>query len=153
MRNGDEADTNHGADTLLIVKDGSDEYDRNAYIRFDLPSVSGPVVRAILTLTVERLPNGEPAPVKLYVSDNNWQEDTITWNNRPPINSAVPFLSAEISQLGDIEFDITDYINATLDRGERSITLVIADGTTARRMVRFWSREGTTPPRLELKFR
>ena len=153
VRNGSEADTNHGGETRLIVKDGSDQFDRNAYIRFDLAAAPGPVRNATLTLSVERLPNGEPAPVNLFLSDDNsWQEYGITWNNRPPVNSAAPLCSAEVNKRGALEFDMTEFVNAAIERGDREITIVLIDGTTARRMVRFWSREGTVPPILALTF-
>ena len=134
-----------------MVKDGSDRYDRNTYVKFDLSGIHPPVQRAILRITVVDLTNGVPAPLYLFGIDNDsWDEGTITWNNRPPVEIP-PIVSVNVDQVGVYEFDVTDYINQQLNN-DAVATLVLSDENTARRKVRLWSREGTAPPQLELKF-
>jgi hypothetical protein len=51
-----------------------------SYLRFTVPAGTGPVTKATLRLRVE---NGTPDGPKVRTTSNQWDESTITWNNRP----------------------------------------------------------------------
>jgi hypothetical protein len=80
VRSGSLSDENFGSESNLIVKDGSDQYDRRAFLKFDVSNLQAPVSNALLKLTVDRLPNGAPAPLTLYEAADSWREEELTWN-------------------------------------------------------------------------
>ena len=152
VRNGKYAGDNYGGEAFLIAKDGGDEvFDRRIFIRFNLKDVQGLASKAELTLTVDKLPNGEPAPIKLFKAANNWSEHEITYNTQPESGSA-PIGEVVITNQGKITFDITDYVNEKLNSGDTMLTVMLTDDSLARRLIRFYSRESATPPTLTLTF-
>lgn len=147
VRNGPSANENFGDVPLLEVKDGSDKYDRRVFIRFNLQGVQKPVSKAVLKLTVKKLPNGDPSPVKIFAAGDDWREDKISFNHQPGIGAQLS--TASISDLGEFQVDITSYVNAEI-AGDKVLTVMLLDDTTARRLIQFWSREGQHPPILQL---
>jgi Alginate lyase len=147
---GGTATSNYGSDALLVVKDASDiGNDRHTFLKFDLHGVtSASVGSAVLNLYVTQLPNGTPAPAKLFaVNADSWTESAITWNNQPAQGALLG--SQSVATTGLVSFDITAFVNAQL-AGDKLVTLELLDDTMARRMIRFSSREGKSPPALIL---
>ena len=130
---------------MLVVKDGSDNFDRRAFVRFNLGELRQPVSRATLRLAVAGLPNGSPAPVKLLLAADGWDEYGVTWKTQPALGE--PIASASVDGPGEITFDVTSYVNARIGHAS-TITFALVDDTTARLMVRFSSRETMSPPEL-----
>ncbi|MEQ1859136.1 MAG: polysaccharide lyase family 8 super-sandwich domain-containing protein [Chthoniobacteraceae bacterium] len=84
-------DSNFGTGSTLIVKKSGTGFNRESYLRFDVPAWNGVLVGASLNL----MPLSTSTPgvngVAL-VSDNSWIESGaggITWNNKPAANAAV----------------------------------------------------------------
>jgi hypothetical protein len=97
---------NKGADLTLEV-DGSPT--RSAYFRFDITEFSGNVESVKLRLEVA---NPSPVGGTIHsISDNSWNEDTVTFNTRPDIDGpALDTLGAV--DVGDIvEFDVTPAVD------------------------------------------
>ncbi|MFL5805314.1 MAG: DNRLRE domain-containing protein [Roseiflexaceae bacterium] len=147
---GGSATTNFGGDAELEIKDSSDiGNDRHAFLKFDLRGVSSASVgSAVLKLYVTQLPNGTPAPAKLFaVNADSWTESAIIWNNQPAQGALLG--SQSLATTGWVNFDITAFVNAQL-AGDKLVTVELLDDTLARLMIRFSSREGTNPPALVL---
>jgi len=89
---------------------------RKGYLRFDLSSVSSPVVDASLGLCYagkSNDPAANPSTYNVYgLNDGhageNWAESTITWNNAPgnSTGSAGGLLSAETALLGSFSLNV-----------------------------------------------
>lgn len=84
VQGGTSAALNFGTNTTLLVKeDTSINVERKAYLRWDLSSVTGPILQArvrLLPLSVGT--NGLEHGITL-VNSNTWDEAAITWNNQP----------------------------------------------------------------------
>lgn len=95
-------DTNYGTGTQLVVKngDGTDAFDRKAYVQFDLSSLTAPITSANFSLTgvasnVGGTLSGNPTftfnVYGLQTGNQNWGETSITWNNAPANNPLSDF--------------------------------------------------------------
>src|SRR5690606_24730119 len=87
VRGGTYANTNFGSETELFVKnDKTANNTREAFFKFNLSSVS-----QIGSAKVRLYPVGigDPGQVHraLLVTNDSWQENTITWNNKPSSSS------------------------------------------------------------------
>jgi len=92
-----EAETQHGAlDTLQIGGDGSGGVGRTSYLKFDLSAIHGPITSARVYVYAVNAGGGGDIH---RVASNNWQEETLTWNNRAEYDSA------ELDSLGTVEID------------------------------------------------
>jgi VCBS repeat-containing protein/parallel beta-helix repeat protein len=102
----DMSDTNFGTSNEIKV-DGSPE--RIAYLRFNVTGLSGTVQSARLRLEAFH-PSVFGGTVHT-ISDNSWNEYSITYNNRPVIDGAALDSLGGVD-VGDIvEFDVTAAIN------------------------------------------
>jgi hypothetical protein len=149
VRGGAFADTNYGTDSTLVVKDGSDDYDRYTFLRFDLRSVAAARVRrAILKLYVWDLPNGAPARFRIAaVADDTWREATLTWRTQPVLGASGAQYSVQTT--GWFSLELTGYVNTQL-ASDKLVSLALFDDSLAQRMVRWSSKEGHYPPVLEV---
>jgi hyaluronate lyase len=96
----DSVDMNFGEQDRVIVKKAEAGFNREGFMRFDVPVASGVLLGASLKLraTTSNTP-GVHALAK--VEDNGWSETSITWNNKPAgggmIGTWTPALNAESS--------------------------------------------------------
>lgn len=92
-----EPDLPHGDQaTVQVGGDGAGDFGRVVYFRFDLSQIAGSVRSARLVL---RATNAGGGGWITGVPDNGWQEETLTWNNRPMAGAQI------IDQLGRVEID------------------------------------------------
>lgn len=148
VRSGEYADENYGSSTALEVKDGGDNYDREAYLSFDLAGFDlAGFTRAALTLDVSALPNGSPVTLEIGLAPAfDVDESGLTWSTRP---SDVEVLqTATVSSAGSLRIDLGVL---PADLGTHSITLVVRTRARENRMVRIRSREYGLPPTLVLQ--
>ena len=115
VRGGGNSSNNFGSDNTLVVKDGSGEdYDRESYMQFNLSSLSNNASSATLELVTDGSNSGS-GTISLYkVSNDSWNEGSITWNNKPSKGSLIDTVSVNGSNK-TFTLDVTSYIN-----GERS---------------------------------
>lgn len=138
----DDADTPFGhedEDPERLRTDGNP--DTLSYLRFDIPDYSGHVLKATLRIYAEE--EGRHGYDLSRVADNSWDEEVITYNNRPSVGEIVgsvePF-SAETWT----EIDISSLIDGPG-------LLSVAMSSTSNTNVDYSSREGTHPPELVLR--
>lgn len=121
IRSGSYADTNYYESTTLVIKNSKRPSDDNriAYLKFDLSNLDMKVARAKLAFTTE---NSYGHTLYVYgLSDSNWDETGITWNNAPNNNvSDYGLTGSGISDIGTLtndaiqtyEIDVTDYVKS-----------------------------------------
>lgn len=128
---------NFGATATLLSRSGS----KVAYLRFDASGVRRPVLHAKLSLN-----NFDEAVTLLRtVSDSAWDEATISFSNRPPIDGTENYPMPNVTRDGTRSVDVTDAVNQD-DDGVVTFALfntLSFDGAVS-------SREGQQPPRLVL---
>lgn len=137
------ANDNFGQATVIEAKlpqaSSTPGYRREAFIKFDLSEYPKEYIESAkigLTLTgFHGSANNDS--VQIFKTTNDWVEDTLTWNNRPNKNTAVPPAQDKITQvvIGDkqsttypklVELDVTDYVNEKLQTGEAELSILVS---------------------------
>ncbi len=142
--------SNYGTNGSLVVKKASSGFNRESYLRFNVPTLNG----ALLGTSLKLIPVNSATPGVhgvSVVSDNTWIESGaggLTWNNRPVssgtlLSTWTPELNVPLS---------TDVSGAITGSGPVSFH-IRAVTETSNGIVYYGSRENTTAanrPSLEL---
>ena len=121
---------------------------KESFIRFDINKTNQPVSKATLKLTPIVINNTqESSNVTIYkLLGNDWDESTITWNNKPKYDPAWLMQASINSDIREYEqgtpilLDVTDYVNSKITSSD-NVGFVIADNFYKRNEVTFGSRE------------
>jgi parallel beta-helix repeat protein len=98
-------DQNHCCSSTLYVDSGPDNI---TYLRFDVSGVTGSISLARIRMEVV---NPSNTGGSIYaVQDNTWQENTLTYNNRPPIDDAAVDTLGAVDLGETVAFDVTSAI-------------------------------------------
>ena len=117
------ADINYGSDLDVISKFHTRLKDRyDAYFKFDLSAIPFERVdSAYLRLRVNR--QGASDINMHWVEDDSWDENTLTWNNKPTAGD--PFLTFVPGANGEwMKMDITALVNTELG-GDKKLSLML----------------------------
>ena len=156
VRNGLYADTNYSGEDRVLVKEVQDpDYQRVAYLRFDLEPLrgTGEILEAVLEMELAaagELPWTSTFAAQL-VADDSWDEASLTWNTRPAPGARLDL------QFGRprIRWDLTEAVLAEL-AGDGFLSLALqGERAGGERIVHLWSREAADPalrPRLLLRY-
>lgn len=131
VRDGAYTEDNYGTATSLIVKKSTTGNNRQAYLKFDLSSISGVFASAKL-YAYGRIndSNGTSVDNKIYsVDDDSWTESTIKWTNKKP---AVNYLSAMsmTTPWAWRGFDVTSYVQSQYSGDKKASFVILQDGST-----------------------
>jgi hypothetical protein len=97
----------------VIVKD-SGALDQTAYLKFEVVGVKGVVTSAVLRLYMTKSRSGKQ--ISLYAADNDWEENSLAWSNRPALRGDPIATVASPSTGGSyVDFDVTKYISGVGD--------------------------------------
>ena len=153
VNGGVNANVNYGTATTLTVKDdSSNDYDRKAFLRWDLSSVTGTVYSAKIRLTpVSVGTSGIETGVTVSTNDT-WTEAGLTWNNQPVVGKR--FVTWIPGTNGPVEFMVTPQVLDALN-GDKllSVQLYSPRNVGGAGIMDFASREATnvsTRPQLIL---
>ena len=135
-----EPTTNFG-DGSTLRSDGAGDSEYESFLRFTVPGEAGPVQSARLRVYVTN--NGTDNGPAVYTTDNAWEENSITWDNRPGRTSDALDNKDSLGTNSWVEYDVTLSVTGS---GTFSFVLV-ADSSDG---VVFSSREGDQPPQLVL---
>jgi hypothetical protein len=113
-----------------------------SYVHFDIPASSEPPVRATLRLYAT---GGDKNGVTVSVASNNWDEQTITWDNSPSYSASPTVASGPFEGGVWISLDVTPLIPAA-----GAVTFALTSSSPAP--MAFASREqGDAAPRLSIE--
>ncbi|MFP6694756.1 MAG: cadherin-like domain-containing protein, partial [Pirellulales bacterium] len=155
---GSKADRNYGTNSRLYLRQSnSDNSVREAYVRFNTSSLSGPAQRAVLVLTPGKL-NGDFSDLVFRVrlvedASDGWFEDSITWNNRPAGSGEEATFDGSQFVVGQpLEVDVTSLVNqASHANALVSLHIDVTSAPEGSRWVKFNSRShATLGPKLNL---
>ena len=118
----DKPSTNFGTAAKLDVKASPAT---NAYLRFSVPALSGPVTRATLRLVPTA--NSKKGVTVAPVASTTWTETGITWSNAPPISSSPTVSSGAFKTGKTISLDVTRMVSTS---GSVSFGLRAGDTTS-----------------------
>ena len=122
---------------LDLIADGAD-HPRSSYLRFTITVPAGKTITSA-TLRLGVIDGTTKGP-NVYATNNNWDENAITWNNRPPIGQFIAS-SGVIASGSIVEYSVLSAIN-----GANTYSFVLVG--TGNNSVKFYSREYLTPPTL-----
>ncbi|MGJ8733361.1 MAG: CBM96 family carbohydrate-binding protein [Cellulophaga sp.] len=115
---------------------------RVSYLQFKIPSNAATIVNAKLQLTVST-DSGSGRIDVLKGKSNSWTEDNLSTTNKPLQGSTIGTLTTTYTKGKTYSWTLSN-----LKPGETvSVLVKQASGND----VSFWSKEGTKPPKLELK--
>lgn len=101
----DAADTNYGNSVDMHVYQTPTSHDGIAFIKFpNLPSKATVIVSATLQLYMS-YNDGSPSITVERVTSADWDEDTLTWNNKPT-GSGTLFAGAMVGEPGSYSLDV-----------------------------------------------
>ncbi|MFQ5641183.1 MAG: DNRLRE domain-containing protein, partial [bacterium] len=130
---------NFGSKTTVRVKKSSTYY---SFFKFNVTGLGGAVLSAKIRLKVR---NGSDDGGSMYtVSDNGWDEGSITWNNAPSISGSPLSSVGNVSEDDVVEFDVTSAIS-----GDGVYSFGMKSGSND--IARYSSKEGATPPELVIE--
>ncbi|SDC95074.1 Protein of unknown function [Paenibacillus sp. UNCCL117] len=152
VRDGADAANNFGTAPLLVVKQASATspgYSRHTYLKFDLSGIqASSIVSAKLHLN-GRVIDGNSIQMSAYgVDDDSWQENLMTWNTKPAMNSLQTTVPVDKAANDWRIFDVTSYAQSQF-AGDKVISLGLKTPTGAG--TNYDSREGGVKPYLEIK--
>jgi len=154
---------NYGSCTLLRVGDygvQDPNWVDRSYIRFDILGniPEGATIKsAKLRLYVSNRDNKGAYNFKICRVLEEWDESTITWNNKPDMDTVNPYYQAgrELPQdYGWVEYDVKQYILDVLADGwDYGLGLYAdTDGDSVGDFVTYDSKEGSYPPELVITY-
>ena len=149
VRGGNFANSNYGANAQLHLKYSTNQtYARSIYAQFDVDGIEN-ASQVDLVLPIRS--NSNIGNVSLYkVSDDTWEESSLTWNNQPGYTELLTTFNVEASDAGGaLLIDVTDYVKAEAGQdGQVSFALVPPTGST--KLIRIESKESSNGMQLEV---
>ncbi|WP_290797223.1 polysaccharide lyase family 8 super-sandwich domain-containing protein [Flavihumibacter sp. UBA7668] len=144
VRDGSYANTNYPNGNLVIKTDGSG-YSRKAFLQFDLSNFSGSVDSAFLRLyitnanTTVQTTNWEIHEI----TNNNWTETGVTWNNQPVAGQLITTLPGQ-SAGNTLLIPVTSLIHSTLAGSKKWGIRISSTAIGSTTDAQFGSRENAT---------
>ena len=143
VRDGSYRFTNFGTSPVLEVKRSSTNYNREAYLKFDLSSVAS-ISSAKLRLFGGLADTLTPS-VQLGIysaAETEWTETGITWDTKPLTSpTAVGTMTISGPTKKWYEIDVTGFLKAQKAAGRNAVTLVLRSNTFTSTLCNFNSDE------------
>jgi endoglucanase len=152
VRDGPYAGTNYGPSATLEVKKSTVGYNRQAYVKFDLSSVT--TIGSAKLRLFGKLGDTVASSITVSVRDasSGWTESGLTWNTRPVAVSAALGSFAVTGTNGKwYEVDVTNYLQAQKAAGDDTVTLLLASQTPSSTLCAFSSNGTADGPRLVIE--
>lgn len=134
--NSGAAGTNYGGSNWINVNDTN-----QAYLRFDLSSITDPVSSATLRLATAEGGYSSVLRQIRRVSSDTWNEMSITWSSRPGADSTV--LATIGTDRGWVEADLTTAVQAEI-AGDGVLSLNLRSASTPSQWILYNSKD--VPP-------
>ncbi|MFS0724179.1 polysaccharide lyase family 8 super-sandwich domain-containing protein [Paenibacillus sp. 1P07SE] len=146
VRGGSFGDDNYGhANRIRLYEASSASTQRKGYVKFQLPALqdAGHAVLRLYGAT-----DGGDTSMNIHMlTDNTWDETSITWNNRP-VNSTLIGTLQMTETARYVELEITDEVQSRLAAGEISFLLEAVDSGI---FIDLHSKENDYRPQLVLR--
>ncbi|MEK4237310.1 DNRLRE domain-containing protein [Paenibacillus sp. FSL H7-0714] len=108
---GGNASKNYGTSNQLIVKNYNADINlnRQTYLKFDLSSITGEIGTAKIKVYAIDTENSTIGVQAYGMEDDTWEEQSVTWNNKPDINHYLS--SANVGKTASWqEWDVTAFV-------------------------------------------
>ncbi|MEW4922690.1 DNRLRE domain-containing protein [Algibacter sp. 2305UL17-15] len=141
VRNGNKSGNNYGSNSVMQIKETSkSNKKRHAYIQFDVSDLT--TTQGNIVLRIQN--DGNNGSVKVHeLSNDSWDENTITWNNKPSSTGLIGTLTLNNNATNEI--DVTSYVvNQVNGDGVASFVLKGNNST----LYKIATKEGSFAPEL-----
>src|SRR6266404_2709857 len=144
VQGGNKANKNFGiAGTLKARTNAAAAKNFDSYLKFDATNI--PVFSAAKLRLYASLSNNGTVGTTLYaVSNTNWSETTITWDNKPALGVALGSGAVTSKTFSWYEFDVTDYLLNERAAGRNVISLAVRAPVASSLTVDVKSRQANT---------
>ena len=133
--------------TLWMKNVNGTDFDREAYLQFDVSSWSGRLVEeAVLQLHAAGTETDCSAEL-FFSSDDSWDESDLTWTNRPAFGESLALWNPSPSQVENFSITSRTAAEASGD-GVLSLGLRVLSQQTSSTIFRYASREHSDPAKL-----
>ncbi|MFO7949322.1 MAG: DNRLRE domain-containing protein [Candidatus Fermentibacteraceae bacterium] len=146
-------DDNRGDKQYFQVGCGGSGFRRNSLIKFDVSSISGAVVNSatIRLMVVQSWGDFPTDELYLALHNDDWEEMTVTWNNRPAYADTMP-IAAPSEEFEWWEIDVTDWIQSMAYGIDPNYGFQIYQSDTDYAGFGMRTKEGTVPPELVVDY-
>ena len=149
VRNGSYANTNYGNDFENWVKVGGTGYERQAYLKFDINTLTAGQIQNAKLRLYGSLSSTESTNLTFNikaVNSTTWDEDTLTWNNKPSVGSTLASVVIPDDTKRWYEIDISPYVQQQRAAGATSLSLAVVGTVNSPAAFAIASAATTTPP-------
>ena len=150
-RGGSFADDNYGKEAEINTKKSSANFNRVSMLKFDISDHQNSITCARLhfyasTNTVNQFNHY----IRKY--SNDWDEDTITENNRPEVGDIISSVALEGTESKWYSVDVTAYVQEQKNRNSPNVSFAIDDQDVTTFLSKIISKDGSEvfPPFLEI---
>ena len=149
--------TNYGNAINFVVKKSGAGFNRESYLRFDVPAGGGALLGGSLKLYVLTATSpGVHSVAK--VDDNTWTETSITWNNKPAAGSALStwtpvlntFTNADVRSVVPASGLLSLKVYATTETADGFVSYASRQNATTANRPQLSLTYGHTPPEVSL---
>ncbi len=149
--------SNFGTQTSLVVKKSGTGFNREAFLRFDVPTTAGLFLGGTLKLAcLTASTPGVHGVAK--VDDNSWTETGITWNNKPAAGAvlrtwtpvALATSSADVTSALPASGPVSFKVYGTTQTGDGYVTYGSRQNSTVASRPQLSLVYGHTPPEVNL---
>lgn len=144
VRDGTYANTNYGYTTPMEAKTEVPDWNRDAYLKFDL-SGQGNISSAVLTFYGATDTSGATIQTNVYaVKDSGWNESQMTWSNRPALGGQVASISVSGTSIAKYTVDLTSYVKAQQAAGKTLVSIALHNAVSSNVRLLLSSREDSS---------
>jgi probable HAF family extracellular repeat protein len=131
VRDGANAANNFGTATLMELKtNATSGENRDIYFKFAIDNAPTPLGSAKLRVFASLSGNGSITTTTYPVSDTNWTETGITWNNKPALGTPLTNQTFTVKLGATYDIDITPYVRSEQNAGRSIITVAFHNTNT-----------------------
>ncbi len=139
VRGGSSSGTTFGNNSLIRVKQSSnDQYSRHGLLRFDLNSLTA---ASSARLYIYGYADDQMDVAVYKINNDNWNEDSVTWNNVPAFSTNVGSLAVQATNQW-YSIDITSLVTGEIANGG-TLSIGLRDDTDTGLTANFFSKENT----------
>lgn len=140
---------NYGAENTITVKKDGVGYAREGYLKFDLEALKGRRIRSVSMKLYVNNANTDISQIFWGINgtDTNWQEDKITFVNKPAETTDVLSSIQGVAAKNFVNFDITTYTKEQFNAGAKEVSFHLYGldkASTGKHDAQFASKENGT---------
>ena len=155
VKGGEFENTNYGNfQTFEVKNSATPKFDRISYLQFDISKIQEKDIKNASILLYVEEQEGKSGKINIKnVTDDNWDENTITFSNKPVTSSIIGSYTINANTNDWISINITQAIKAQY-KNSPIITLAIEQDTQSSTLIKSYTKESENykAPILDVKF-